>query len=82
MNCTHCQSNQFSKFGFDRKSQQRFKCSPCKKIFTGQENYKRFTDDEKSMIVKLNSEGLGTRAIARVLNRVSHVGVYQQLKKN
>ena len=40
------------------------------------------TDDEKSMTVKLNSEGMGIRAIARVLNRESHMGIFNFLKRN
>ena len=67
MDCIHCKNNQLIKKGFNRKNQQRYQCLTCKKIFTGQ--------------ATLNSEGLGTRAISRVLNRISHMGVYQQLKK-
>ena len=82
MDCIHYKNNQLIKKGFNRKNQQRYQCLTCKKIFTGQETYTRFSSDEKSMMVKLNSEGLGIRAISRVLNRISHMGVYQQLKKN
>lgn len=82
MNCRHCQTSQLIKKGFDRKKRQRYQCLTCKKIFTGQEKYHHLTDDEKSMTVKLNSEGMGIRAIARVLNRESHMGIFNFLKKN
>jgi len=70
------------KKGFDRKDRQRYQCKSCSKIFTGLEKYHRINDEEKANIIKMKQEGLSTRAIGRILNRESHMGVYLQLKKN
>jgi len=84
--CLNCEKKSlFStlvKSGFDRKERQRYQCKTCSKIFTGLEKYHRINDEEKASIIKMKQEGLSTRAISRILNRESHVGIYKQLKKN
>lgn len=82
MNCVFCNSKLFTKKGFNRKNQQQYKCKNCDRIYTGQEKFHRFTQEDISTADKMKAEGLGYRAIARVLGRTNHIGLFKLLKKS
>lgn len=72
MHCPHCQSANFSKAGFHKKK-QRHLCRDCGCHFT--QSYRRtYPQEIKEKALSLYLEGLGFRAIGRVLG-VSNVTV-------
>ena len=82
MDCIFCGSKNFIKKGFNRKKQQQYCCKNCNRIYTGQEKFHKFTQEDISLADKMKSEGMGYRAIARVLGRSNHMGLFNSLKKN
>ena len=72
MDCPKCSSNSNVKAGFNA-GKQRYKCKQCGCHFT-RSTPKGEPKEKKRQAVQLYLEGLGFRAIGRVLN-VSHVAV-------
>jgi transposase len=79
MNCPRCQSDQYVKNGMLR-GRQRYLCKPCKYQFTVERRSCDATPETKEMAIKMYLEGLGIRAIGRVIN-FSNVTVLSWIKK-
>ena len=73
INCIHCQSPQTVKNGISCHGRQRYLCRNCKRTF-GLHNHRRIDDALREQALRLYAEGLGLRAIERVLV-VSHNSV-------
>ena len=71
--CTHCQSTQTTKNGTSCHGHQRYLCRSCKRTF-GLVNHRRIDDTVREQALRLYAEGLGLRAIERILG-VSHNSV-------
>ena len=80
--CPKCNSGNISKFG-TINGKQRYVCNntDCsQKTFYAEYTYKGCTPETKLKIIEMSQEGLGTRAIARVLG-ISKDTVTAVLKK-
>lgn len=78
MQCPRCKAKKVVKAGF-QNSKQRFKCKSCVRLFV--ENAQRgFSEKVKAQAIALYLEGLGFRAIGRLLG-VSNVAVLKWVKK-
>ena len=73
INCIHCQSPQTVKNGISYHGHQRYLCRNCKRTF-GLHNHRRINDNLREQALSLYAEGMGLRAIERVLG-VSHNSV-------
>ena len=73
INCPHCQSPQTVKNGISCHGHQRYLCRSCKRTF-GLLNHRRIDDTLREQALRLYAEGLGLRAIERVLG-ISHNSV-------
>ena len=73
MKCIRCYSMDIVKNGFkklkDRKV-QKYRCNECKKYFTGQEKFHNLTEEQKELILQLDSQNIKCHIIAK------EVGVY------
>jgi transposase-like protein len=82
--CTKCESENYVKAGFRKTADgtiQKYKCKECNREFTGQEKYKRLSEDQIKLIEKMYEEKGEQRKIARILG--VHLGTVQHhLKKN
>ena len=77
--CPRCSHNQIVKDGIV-KNRQRYKCKNCNYRFTvKRRNGKMATKEIKRLALHMYLEGLGFRAIGRILN-FSHVAVYNWIK--
>jgi transposase-like protein len=78
MNCPRCNNTQSCKDGIVR-SRQRYQCKSCRFRYTVsyRSNVKPITTKRKAL--QLYLEGLGFRAIGRILN-ISYGTVYQWVK--
>ena len=76
--CPKCQSQHFVKAGFNN-GRQRYKCKLCNHYFSVQKPVRHKSDETKQMAIKMYLEGLGFRAIGRLLN-VSHQTAYRWVK--
>lgn len=79
MKCYRCQSEEKVKAGFIR-GLQRYKCKSCGCFFSVEKKSDVKTDEQKRLALEMYLEGLGFRAIGRVL-KISYGTVYQWVKK-
>lgn len=78
MDCPRCQSNHHRKAGIVH-AKQRYECKACGYYYTVQRHANAKPEETKRLALRLYLEGMGLRAIGRVLN-VSHVSVYRWVK--
>jgi len=76
--CPKCKSEQFTKYG-SVKGKQRYKCKDCDCQFTRFDK-KGFSSEIKRFALKLYLEGLGFRAIGRLL-KVSNVSILNWIRE-
>lgn len=79
MNCPKCKSDQYTKDGKTQAGKQRYKCKKCNFHFSVQKRCTEKSDEQKRLALQLYLEGLGFRAIGRVLN-ISYGTVFQWIK--
>ena len=65
--CKHCGSDQIVKDGIVC-SKQRYLCNACRKTTRYGDMREKYTTQQKIMVVKLYTEGMGIRAIERLEN--------------
>ncbi len=63
--CKHCGRRDYWKAGFS-KGKQRYKCRDCGKIFSSGDMREKYTIEQKIRVIKLYTEGVGLRTIARL----------------
>ncbi len=78
LNCPRCASPNKVKSGM-KDGRQRYKCKPCRYLFTVAQKSDTATPDQRRLALTLYLEGLGFRSIGRALG-FSHVAVYQWIK--
>lgn len=78
MQCQKCQSDKNVKAGFT-KGKQRYKCKACGCHFT-RSTPKGYPPEQRELALKMYLEGLGFRAIGRIL-QVSNVTVLDWVRK-
>lgn len=78
MNCPKCESDQYMKDGFVA-GRQRFQCKNCIYRYTVSLKSTAKPKEVKRQAYQMYLEGLGMRAISRVLN-VNHVSVQNWIK--
>ena len=81
MHCRHCQSENTYKNGHDRKGKQNYLCRECSRAFVESLEPNRLTTEDHRFILKHYAEGIGIRAIARLLGKTSWYAVWAFLKK-
>lgn len=79
MKCYKCQSEDSVKAGFTA-GKQRYKCKKCGCFYSVEKKSTTKTPEQKRLALQLYLEGLGFRAIGRVLN-ISYGTVFQWVKK-
>jgi IS1 family transposase/transposase-like protein len=79
MKCYKCQSENKVKAGFTR-GLQRYKCKDCGCFYSVERKSDVKTAEQKKLALELYLEGMGFRAIGRIL-RISYGTVYQWIKK-
>ena len=79
MNCPQCQSGAYSKDGFVQ-GRQRYKCKKCIYRYTVVQKSDVKSQTTRRMAFEMYLEGLGFRAIGRLL-RISYGTVYQWIRK-
>jgi transposase-like protein len=79
MDCPKCKSTLHCKAG-KAKGRQRYKCKSCGYYYTVEKKSDVKSDEIRRMALEMYLEGLGFRAIGRLL-RINFVTVYQWVKK-
>jgi transposase-like protein len=79
MNCPKCQSAHKVKDG-NANGKQRYRCKNCGYRFTVERRSTEKSPDKKKLALQLYLEGLGFRAIGRVLG-INFVTIYYWIKK-
>ncbi len=79
MKCTRCESLNKIKTGFVG-CRQRYKCKDCGYFFSVEKKSDVKTLEQKRLALQMYLEGLGFRAIGRILN-ISYGTVYRWVKK-
>jgi IS1 family transposase/transposase-like protein len=79
MKCSRCSSESYCKDGIVN-GRQRFKCKQCNYRYTVTEKSTAKSVNTKRLAFEMYLEGLGFRAIGRIL-KISHVSVFQWIKK-
>ena len=79
MNCSRCGSENYCKDGIVQ-GRQRYKCKECKYHYTVVQNSDIKSLDTRRLAFEMYLEGLGFRAIGRIL-KISYGSVYQWVKK-
>jgi len=79
MKCPKCSSESHCKDGIV-KNRQRFKCKHCNYRYTVEKKSDVKSEETKRLAFEMYLEGLGFRAIGRVL-KISYVTVFQWVKK-
>lgn len=79
MKCYKCQSENKVKAGFTR-GLQRYKCKDCGCYFSVESKSDVKSPEQRRLALEMYLEGMGFRAIGRVLN-ISYGTVYQWVKK-
>ena len=77
--CPKCQSTHLVKAGF-AYGKQRHRCKACNHYFTVMRKSTKKSDETKQMAIKMYLEGLGFRAIGRLLN-ISHQTAYRWVRQ-
>ena len=78
MYCLKCNSKEYRKSGF-MNEKQRYMCKVCGYQFTTTKK-RGYSDKIKNQAIQMSIEGMGFRAIERVLG-VSHVTVLKWIRK-
>ena len=78
MECRHCQSVELVKVGF-QSGKQRYRCKACKRAFLP-DAQRGYPEEIKQKALALYMEGLGFRAIGRLLG-VSNVAVLKWVRQ-
>jgi len=79
MDCPRCKNTRNSKAGF-AKGRQRYKCSTCNYYYTVNQRSNVKSSDTRRLAFEMYLEGMGFRAIGRVL-RISYGTVFYWIKK-
>ena len=79
MDCPRCKSCNYCKAG-KVGSKQRYKCKNCGYLYTVLRRSNMKSEDVKKLALQMYLEGLGLRAIGRIL-KISYGTVYQWVKK-
>ena len=79
MNCPKCKSKERVKDGLTN-GRQRYQCKNCGRRYSVEKRSTEKSDDKKRLALKLYLEGLGFRAIGRVLD-INYVTIYYWIKK-
>jgi transposase-like protein len=79
MKCPRCNSEEYCKDGIV-KARQRFKCKKCNYRYTVVQKSNIKSSETKRLAFEMYLEGLGFRAIGRIL-KISYVTVFQWVKK-
>jgi len=79
MDCPRCKSVKYCKAGF-YNGRQRYKCKSCNYYYTVFQKSNVKSSDTKRLAFEMYLEGLGFRAIGRIL-KISYGTVYQWIKK-
>jgi transposase-like protein len=79
MNCPKCLSNNYNKDGIV-KGRQRYLCKECGLRYTVEKKSDIKSLETKRLALEMHLEGLGFRAIGRVL-KISYGTVYQWVKE-
>lgn len=77
--CPKCQHSNFVKAGFNN-GRQRYKCKLCNHCFSVKKPVHHKSDETKQLAINMYLEGLGFRAIGRLLG-ISHQTVYKWVKR-
>lgn len=77
--CPQCGSKEYVKAGFNPKRKQRLKCKACRHEFVQLET-RRYPPEKRELAKKLYLEGLGFRAIGRIIG-VSNVTVLNWIRE-
>lgn len=77
--CPKCQSNRIVKAGF-AYGKQRYRCKDCKHHFTVLHKSTKKDESIRKLAIDMYLEGLGFRAIGRVLG-IGHSTVYYWVKE-
>lgn len=78
MNCPRCESSDYHKDGIVQ-NRQRYRCKKCNYRYTVERKSDVKPPEMRRFALQLYLEGLGYRAIGRILN-VSNVTVYKWIK--
>lgn len=78
MNCPKCHSSNYCKDGIV-KSRQRYQCKECGLRYTVEKKSDVKSKETKRLALEMYLEGLGFRAIGRIL-KISYGTVYQWVK--
>ena len=78
MNCPKCKSSTYCKDGIV-KGRQRYKCKACNYRYTVEQKSDVKSKETKRMALEMYLEGVGFRAIGRLL-KISFVTVYYWIK--
>jgi transposase-like protein len=81
MQCDCCASSNTKKNGHSPKGVQRYLCRECGRAFQATHDTRGLSHEDRMHAVKLQQEGLGMRAIARVLDK-GRCTVWNFLKKS
>jgi len=79
MRCSRCGSEKYCKDGMV-KSRQRFKCKQCNYHYSVEQKSDVKSSDTRRLAFEMYLEGLGFRAIGRIL-KISYVTAFQWVKK-
>ena len=79
MDCPRCGSAEYIKNGIVKK-RQRYECKQCQFNYTVEKRSGEIPEETRQQAFDMYLEGLGFRAIGRVLN-VSHTAVYYWIKQ-
>ena len=78
MRCPKCESNAVIRAGF-QSQKQRYQCKECRRLFVASHT-RGYSQEVKAQALSLYLEGLGFRAIGRLLG-VSNVAVLKWVRK-
>ena len=78
MNCTRCHSKNYHKAGIVN-DKQRYKCKDCHYYYSVERKSTKKPDNIKRLAIHMYLEGLGFRAIGRILG-ISYGTVYHWVK--
>ena len=79
MDCPRCHSSRFIKDGIS-DGRQRYECKQCQYHYTVEKRSNERSLETRQLALKMYLEGLGFRAIGRLL-KVSHTAVFYWIKK-
>jgi transposase-like protein len=77
--CPRCGTREYIKAGLQPSGKQRFQCKVCRKVFV-ETLTQRYPQEKRELARKLYLEGLGFRAIGRIIE-VSNVTVLNWIRE-